>query len=220
MENWDQSVKNQLEKQTPFDNSNPQPSAAAAASVGNDGTVTPNVAPDVSVNLNPNLDAAELSAVTAAIRVLQDAVKVLGVPEVTAAEKSHLLRLGKRAGFTKDALNEARQTPGLVPPDFDLTEVELQQGRVDELHAQIAALEHILDRLKDAAVVEGNLALGTSLALYKVIKTLGKSSGTRAAAQRLKSRFRKAPAAKAPAAPTPPPTTATVAPSAAPPPAK
>ncbi len=195
MENWDQSVKNQLEKQTPFDNSKPQPSAAAAASIGNDGTVTPNVAPNVSVNpkpfANPDLlPLEEIAAAQAALASLKEVAALL--PAITADEKQRLNKLGSRLGFATQVVLEAKQSQGLLPRGIDLSDVEAEQAQYEALADLCAGLRSVLARFDDGLIASGSGYFSTTLTLYKAMRLFGKSSALTAAVQRL-SRILKRP---------------------------
>ncbi len=170
MEDWDQSAKNQLEKQTQFDNSNPQPNAAAAASVGNDGTVTPNVAPNASVNLNPNLNpavsAADFPAVLAALGLsagLLESVQALNrqyeqlVGPLASIPRTERRRYRYQAngdtGHTDSLKGLIAQRPDAVPPDASLANVSALESVRDLLAPEVERVRTILVRLEDVATL-------------------------------------------------------------------
>ncbi len=132
------------------DNNNASASAVALAPTGSNAG---------SDNLNPNPAVppasasvfGDLTALHDAIRALQIAASAVEVPEITAAEKRRLLRIGKRAGFTKDSLQEALQTPGIVSRQFDLAEIGVHQADLAEFKGLITAIEHMLAHLKDGS---------------------------------------------------------------------
>jgi hypothetical protein len=119
---------------------------------------------------NINLTTEDLAAYDAGLASALGIMEEL--PEVDGLITKHVVKIGmKTEAFSWQALQLARQHPGLLPSAMDLDEVEGDLALRRELRIRYLALIELARRMRGAMIVLGSDGYSGALAAYKAMKT-------------------------------------------------
>ena len=142
--------------------------------------------------ISAEITAAQSTAVIENVNNITEALKDVLVINLTADDRSHMLKMGdKTLAFVKKALEYATQNGDLAPAFLDLAEAQKDYelaSKLDTLRQKVSAL---LRAIEDAEMVAGSEAYDAALIFYNSVKGAARSNiaGSQAIADDLKVRF-------------------------------
>ena len=120
--------------------------------------------------------AAQLEAVDAALAVLEENLAELVT--LTAVQRRKALKMGDGSEvFCRQTELVLRQNAGMVPPDFELAELQQDIATLDTLRPRLQRLRSLTDRADDTELALGSDILSASLDGYALTKVIGQGTG-------------------------------------------
>ena len=120
--------------------------------------------------------AAQLEAVDAALAVLEENLAELVT--LTAVQRRKALKMGDGSEvFCRQTELVLRQNAGMVPPDFELDELQQDIATLDALRPRLQRLRTLTDRADDTELALGSDILSASLDGYALTKVIGQGTG-------------------------------------------
>ena len=119
--------------------------------------------------------AAQLEAVDAALAVLEENLAELVT--LTAVQRRKALKMGDGSEvFCRQTELVLRQNAGLVPPDFELAELQQDIATLDTLRPRLQRLRSLTDRADDTELALGSDIMSAALDGYRFAKIAGKGT--------------------------------------------
>ena len=136
--------------------------------------------------------AAQLEAVDAALAVLEENLAELVT--LTAVQRRKALKMGDGAEvFCRQTELVLRQNAGMVPPDFELDELQQDIATLDALRPRLQRLRTLTDRADDTELALGSDILSASLDGYALTKVIGQGTGLDTLKAAMKTRLARKP---------------------------
>ena len=136
--------------------------------------------------------AAQLEAVDAALAVLEENLAELVT--LTAVQRRKALKMGDGSEvFCRQTELVLRQNAGMVPPDFELDELQQDIATLDALRPRLQRLRTLTDRADDTELALGSDILSASLDGYALTKVIGQGTGLDTLKAAMKTRLARKP---------------------------
>jgi hypothetical protein len=148
---------------------------------------------------------AQLSEMDQALTSLEALLE--GLASLTPTQVRALTKMGdKSEAFVRQTTNVLTMNPQVLPPSFNLTEMQGDLRALDQLRPRMARLERLIDRADDTAIALGSDLMAAALEGYALLKVSGRNQGLDSLRQELSARFRKGSTADTPSPEAPQPT--------------
>lgn len=138
------------------------------------------------------VSAAQSTAVMKSIDSINDALKDALIINLTADERSGMLKMGdKTLAFVQKALEYAKQNAALCPAFLELPEAQKDYELAASLEVIRQKVAALLRAIEDAEMVAGSEAYDAALIFYNSVKGAARSNiaGSQAIVDDLKVRF-------------------------------
>ena len=136
--------------------------------------------------------AAQLEAVDAALVALEKNLAELVT--LTAEQRRKALKMGDGSEvFCRQTELVLRQNAGMVPPDFELDELQQDIATLDALRPRLQRLRTLTDRADDTELALGSDILSASLDGYALTKVIGQGTGLDTLKAAMKTRLARKP---------------------------
>lgn len=136
---------------------------------------------------------AQLSEMDQALTTLEALLE--GLASLTPVQVRGLTKMGgKSEAFVRQTVNVLTNNPQVLPPTFNLAEVQGDLRAFDALRPRMARLERLIDRADDTSIALGSDLMSAALEGYALLKVSGRNQGLDSLRLELSARFRKTPA--------------------------
>jgi hypothetical protein len=137
-----------------------------------------------------DLTAADWTAVDTALTALE--TKLTKFLDLTPEERRTLSKMGdKSEAFCRQAVTVLGQNTNVLPPSFDLAELQADLANLDLLRPRLNRLQQLTEKASDTELGLGSDIMAGALEGYAQLKISGKGAGLDALRQQMSARFAK-----------------------------
>ncbi len=137
-----------------------------------------------SLKLTPAL----LAAMDAALAALEQSCA--NFPDLTPEDRQGLTKMGDRSeAFCRQTVNVLTQNTGVLPPSFNLAELQADLADLDALRPRLVRLQQLMEKADDTEMAIGSDIMSACLDGYAQLKVSGLGAGLDILRQQMSQRF-------------------------------